>query len=203
VAREKIAGLRSVRAEQTVAVDVATAYLNVLLARASRRVQEDAVRLAESILADTRARRKGDGGPRRRAAGRGAGGGQPQRPGHRAGDGTGCPGPAEQHHGAERGEEHARVAAVRAQLAEARLNLEWTRIYAPCNGYVTNVQLREGFYIHVGTPVLTLIDSDNWWVVANYRENSLENIRPCQPVRLTMTNFPNRRRTPHRAPASG
>src|SRR5207245_2318022 len=51
------------------------------------------------------------------------------------------------------GEEHALVAEVRAQLAEARLNLEWTRIYAPANGYVTNVQLREGSYVHVGTPV--------------------------------------------------
>jgi multidrug resistance efflux pump len=99
---------------------------------------------------------------------------------------------AEQALAARIGEEHARVAAVRAQLAEARLNLEWTRIYAPCNGYVTNVQLREGFYIHVGTPVLTLIDSDNWWVVANYRENSLENIRPGQPVGLTLSTYPGR-----------
>jgi outer membrane protein len=42
-----------------VAFDVTTAYVNVLLARASRRVQEDAVRLAESILKDTQARREG------------------------------------------------------------------------------------------------------------------------------------------------
>jgi outer membrane protein TolC len=59
VAREKIAQLQFVRADQTVAFDVATAYMNVLLARASRRVQEDAIRLAESILNDTRVRRKG------------------------------------------------------------------------------------------------------------------------------------------------
>jgi outer membrane protein TolC len=59
VAREKIAQLQFVRADQTVAFDVATAYMNVLLARASRRVQEDAIRLAESILSDTRVRRRG------------------------------------------------------------------------------------------------------------------------------------------------
>jgi len=41
------------------AFDVATAYLDVLLAQASRRVQEDAVRWAEAILEDTVARRKG------------------------------------------------------------------------------------------------------------------------------------------------
>jgi hypothetical protein len=58
VARERITQLRLVRADQTVEFDVAVAYLNVLLARASRRVQEDAVRRAQAFLGDTEARRK-------------------------------------------------------------------------------------------------------------------------------------------------
>jgi multidrug resistance efflux pump len=90
------------------------------------------------------------------------------------------------------GKEHALVAEVEAQLAEARLNLEWTRVYSPVNGYVTNVQLREGSFVHVGTPVLTCIDGEQWWVVANYRENSLENIRPGQRVGLTFNTYPGR-----------
>jgi multidrug resistance efflux pump len=99
---------------------------------------------------------------------------------------------AEQALAARIGEEHALVAEVQAQLAEARLNAEWTRIYAPANGYVTNVQLREGSYVHVGVPVLTCVDGDQWWVVANFRENSLENVRPGQPVGLTFNNYPGR-----------
>jgi outer membrane protein len=59
VAREHIAELQLARANQTVEFDVAAAYLDVLLARASRRVQEDAVRRAEANLEDTLARRKG------------------------------------------------------------------------------------------------------------------------------------------------
>jgi outer membrane protein TolC len=59
VARERIAELQLIRADQTVEFDVATAYLDVLLARASRRVQEDAIRRAEATLDDTVARRKG------------------------------------------------------------------------------------------------------------------------------------------------
>jgi multidrug resistance efflux pump len=90
------------------------------------------------------------------------------------------------------GGEHAIVAEVKAQLAEAKLNLSWTRIYAPANGYVTNVQLREGSYVHVGTPVLTCIDSDQWWVVANYRENSLEYLQPGQRVGLSFNTYPGR-----------
>jgi multidrug resistance efflux pump len=90
------------------------------------------------------------------------------------------------------GGEHAIVAEVKAQLAEAKLNLSWTRIDAPANGYVTNVQLREGSYVHVGTPVLTCIDSDQWWVVANYRENSLEYLQPGQRVGLSFNTYPGR-----------
>jgi len=90
------------------------------------------------------------------------------------------------------GEEHVLVVAVQAQLDEAQLNLEWTRIYAPANGYVTNVQLRVGAYAHVGVPVITFIDGDQWWVVANFRENTLEHLRPGQPVGLTFNTFPGR-----------
>jgi multidrug resistance efflux pump len=99
---------------------------------------------------------------------------------------------AEQALAARIGEEHALVAEVMAQLAEARLNLDWTRIYSPANGYVTNVQLREGSYVHIGHPVLTCIDGEQWWVVANYRENSLENVRPGQRVGLTFNTYPGR-----------
>ena len=99
---------------------------------------------------------------------------------------------AEQALAARIGAEHALVAEVEAQLAEARLNLDWTRVYAPANGYVTNVQLREGCYVHVGTPVLTCIDGEQWWVVANFRENSLENVRPGQRVGLTFNTYPGR-----------
>jgi outer membrane protein TolC len=58
-ARERITELQLARADQTVEFDVAAAYLDVLLARASRRVQEDAVRRAQATLDDTVARRKG------------------------------------------------------------------------------------------------------------------------------------------------
>src|SRR5262249_4791860 len=68
VARERITELQLARANQTVEFDVAAAYLDVLLARASRRVQEDAVRRAQAVLDDTVARRKGRRRPPRRRA---------------------------------------------------------------------------------------------------------------------------------------
>ncbi len=99
---------------------------------------------------------------------------------------------AEQALAARIGEVHALVAEVEAQLAQARLNLEWARIDAPANGYVTNVQLRVGSYVHVGMPVITCIDGDQWWIVANFRENSLQHIQPGQRVGLSFNSYPGR-----------
>jgi outer membrane protein len=59
IAHERIAELQLARAHQTVEFDVATAYLGVLLARASRRTEEDAVRRADAILHDSVAERQG------------------------------------------------------------------------------------------------------------------------------------------------
>jgi multidrug resistance efflux pump len=88
------------------------------------------------------------------------------------------------------GDEHAFVAEVSAQAAQAKLNLEWTRVYAPANGYVTNVQLREGSYINVGAPVITCIDGDNWWVVGNFRENAMAQLQPGQSAQIAFRGLP-------------
>jgi outer membrane protein TolC len=58
VSRERIAELQLARASQTVAFDVTSAYLRVLLAQASRLVQEQSIRRARAILDDTRVRRE-------------------------------------------------------------------------------------------------------------------------------------------------
>jgi multidrug efflux system membrane fusion protein len=90
------------------------------------------------------------------------------------------------------GEEHALVAEVKAQLAEARLNLSYSRVYAPCTGTITNLQLREGAYAHVGQAVLTVIDTRHWLVVANFREKGLERMRAGQPALVAFHGVPGR-----------
>jgi len=90
------------------------------------------------------------------------------------------------------GDEYARVAEARAQLATAKLHLEWTKVRAPARGYVTNLQLRVGSYAHAGQPLLTCIETDSWWIVANFRESTLENIRRGQPAGIACKTYPGR-----------
>jgi multidrug resistance efflux pump len=90
------------------------------------------------------------------------------------------------------GDDYARVAEAKAQLATAKLHLEWTKVRAPAKGYVTNLQLRVGSYAHAGQPLLTCIETDSWWIVANFRESTLENIRPGQPAGIACKTYPGR-----------
>ncbi len=90
------------------------------------------------------------------------------------------------------GAEHALVAEARAQLETARLKLGWTRVVSPANGYVTNVQLRAGSYATAGRPVLTVVDGEQWWVVANFRESNLEYLAPGRPAGVAFRGYPGR-----------
>ena len=90
------------------------------------------------------------------------------------------------------GEEHAQVAQVKAQFAEARLNLGYCRVYAPCDGIITNLQLRDGSYAHIGQAVLTIIDTGHWLIIANFREKGLLHMRPGQPALVAFRSAPGR-----------
>jgi multidrug efflux system membrane fusion protein len=65
-----------------------------------------------------------------------------------------------------------RAAAIRT----ARYNLDNCRVYAPFDGYITNLTTSVGEYVHTGTQVFTMIDARVWWVVANFRETQLKHI---------------------------
>ncbi len=88
------------------------------------------------------------------------------------------------------GKEHALVAMVKAQLAEAELNLTYTRVLAPCEGVITDLQLRDGAYAHVGQSVLTIIDTSTWLIVAHFRENALRNMEEGQPALVALQGRP-------------
>jgi multidrug resistance efflux pump len=90
------------------------------------------------------------------------------------------------------GPEHALVAEVEAQFATARLDLDWTRVYAPCDGLITDLQLREGAYAHSGQAVMTLIDTSRWQIVANYRENAIVRLQGGQPAGVAFRSLPGR-----------
>jgi multidrug efflux system membrane fusion protein len=63
-----------------------------------------------------------------------------------------------------------------AEIRTARYNLNNCRVYAPFDGYITNLTTSVGEYVHTGSQVFTMIDSRVWWVVANFRETQLNHV---------------------------
>ncbi len=78
----------------------------------------------------------------------------------------------------------AQKAEVLAQISTARLNLEYTEVRAPFDGYVASLRTTVGQFASAQQPVFTLIDARHWYVVANFRETDLENVRPGTPATL-------------------
>ena len=76
----------------------------------------------------------------------------------------------------------AAVERDRAVLAQAQLNLQYTRITAPADGIVGNKTAEIGENISPGQVLLDLVQTDNVWVTANFKETQLHHMRPGQAV---------------------
>jgi multidrug efflux system membrane fusion protein len=83
--------------------------------------------------------------------------------------------------------------AKAAKVDSARLDLERTRVVAPFNAYVTNMNISVGAYARPGLAMFTLIDTRTWYVIANYRESKLKNINIGQHVDIYLMGHPDRR----------
>ncbi len=76
----------------------------------------------------------------------------------------------------------ANVAAAEVALDQARLNLARTRIVAPCNGYVTNLNLHAGEYVNAGSSLMALLQSDSFYVAGYFEETRLARVHPGDAV---------------------
>jgi membrane fusion protein, multidrug efflux system len=94
---------------------------------------------------------------------------------------------------------HQAQAAIdhqRAALAQAQLNLSYTKIYATEAGSVANKTVEAGNFVQPGQVLLSAVP-DTLYVTANYKETQLTNIRPGQPVTIRVDAFPSLRLRGH------
>jgi len=85
--------------------------------------------------------------------------------------------------------EMAQLAAARANLKQAELNLGYTKVYAPVDGYLTNVNTSPGAYVHAGDQLLALVDSSSFWIAAYFKETQLPSIKPERTVKITVMGY--------------
>ncbi|WP_448203825.1 efflux RND transporter periplasmic adaptor subunit [Azospirillum sp. sgz302134] len=90
-------------------------------------------------------------------------------------------------------------AAAAARQAEAaldlaRFNLERTEVKATVDGFVTNLQLKEGNYVTAGQPVIAVIDRASFYVMGYFEETKLPRIHAGDPVAVTIMGVGSRLR---------
>ncbi len=91
----------------------------------------------------------------------------------------------------------AQVKAAEAQVRLARNNLGYTRILAPADGLVGQRQVRPGQFVNVGAQIIGVVSLPNVWVLANYKETQMTNVRLGNAVSVTVDAFPKLRLRGH------
>ncbi|MBZ3694064.1 HlyD family secretion protein [Phyllobacterium calauticae] len=101
---------------------------------------------------------------------------------------------------------NAALARDKAVQDQAELNLGYTMIVSPVDGVVGNRTLRVGQYVQSGTQLMAVVPVDNVYVIANFKETQLTDVKKGQPVDIAVDTFPGvalKGRVDSIAPASG
>jgi membrane fusion protein, multidrug efflux system len=80
--------------------------------------------------------------------------------------------------------QEANAEATQAALDQSRLNLGYTRITAPVSGVITQRSAEIGARISKGQQLFMIVQTDDLWVTANFKETQLSRVRPGQHVRI-------------------
>ena len=85
----------------------------------------------------------------------------------------------------------AEVGRARASVDMSELALSDTIVFAPQDGAISNRKVEPGMYLEAGWPMMSLVPLQETWVIANFKETQLENVRPGQPALIEIDAYPN------------
>ena len=91
---------------------------------------------------------------------------------------------------AQRTSVEATVVQAKAQLQQAQVNLDRTRIVSPVDGYVTNLLAHLGDYASAGVNTISVVDASSFWVDGYFDETNLAPIRVGDPAKIKLMGYP-------------
>ncbi|MFG6397188.1 MAG: HlyD family secretion protein [Muribaculaceae bacterium] len=86
----------------------------------------------------------------------------------------------------------AGIELAKALLETAELNLSYTVITAPCDGYASRKEIQIGQLVQPGQTLLDIVDGSDVWITANYKETQLVHIRPGSEVEIKVDAIPDK-----------
>jgi membrane fusion protein (multidrug efflux system) len=88
------------------------------------------------------------------------------------------------------GQSSAAVKLAEVALELAKLNLSYTIITAPCDGYTGRKNIQEGQLIQAGQTIVDIVDDNDKWIIANYKETQTTHIKEGQTVDIEVDAIP-------------
>ncbi|CAI3937654.1 HlyD family secretion protein [Commensalibacter papalotli (ex Botero et al. 2024)] len=86
-------------------------------------------------------------------------------------------------------EQKGALEAAEAKLRQAELNLGWTELRAPHDGWISKRNVEQGNYVTTGQSIMAIVEPEVW-VIANYKETQITNMRPGQKVKIDVDAYP-------------
>lgn len=86
----------------------------------------------------------------------------------------------------------AEIKRLEAEVEQAKLNLSYTKIYAPQSGMVSARSVEKGNYLQIGQPLMNIVP-EHVWVIANFKEIQLTHMKKGQPVSIKVDTYPGKR----------
>jgi membrane fusion protein (multidrug efflux system) len=90
---------------------------------------------------------------------------------------------------AQVGQLKGQVEQAQARLDQANLNLSWTVVAAPQDGWITKRNVEKGTYVAPGQQIFSIV-APEVWVTANFKESQLADMRKGQPVKVKIDAYP-------------
>lgn len=87
-------------------------------------------------------------------------------------------------------QDNAQIQAAKSQLETALLTEQYTKIYAPADGVIAHLSLRQGDTVNANVGQFSLIEDNNWWISANFKETDLARIKAQQSVTIKIDMYP-------------
>ena len=80
------------------------------------------------------------------------------------------------------------IKRLEAEVEQDELNLSYTKIYAAADGKITNRSVEQGNYVQTAQPMFAIVP-EKMWIVANFKETQLANMKPGQPVKIKIDTY--------------
>jgi len=84
----------------------------------------------------------------------------------------------------------ATVKSREAQIAQQKLKISYTKIYAPQTGKLGKKNISLGQFVQAGSPLFTIVSDTTYWIVANFKENQIKKLHPGMPVNIELDAYP-------------